>query len=168
MRRRLRLVAYSSFDVHPEQAIPVIIRGVVQTMPQPLQQRWTEALDSGHFDVRGRGEDPDDPGTYLFQVFLTDGGEPDFIQFPIYDLAPFIDLPDSRRAVRRARRFVVAFVRAMQSGDLATSFSMTSLGDDGFLHAEQLVFSGASLEAKGQPLWEGDHFEIERQPLRPS
>lgn len=119
-------------------------------MPEPLRQRWTKALDTGRFDIRPVGPDADDPGTYRFEAFLTDGGSRTSIRFPVYDLAPFLDLPETPEDVHRVRHLSASFVDALSSGDLATCSSMVSF-DEGFLRGEQPIFSSCSFKREGEP-----------------
>jgi hypothetical protein len=146
--------------VHPGEVIGAVVRGVVQVMPEPLRQRWTEALDTGRFDIRPLGPDDNDPGRYRFEAFLTDGGTRTSITFPVYDLAPFLDLPETPEDIHHVRHLSALFVDALTSGDLVTCSSMVSF-DEGLLRGEQPIFSACSFERKGEVLWEGDHFEVE-------
>jgi hypothetical protein len=54
----------------------------------------------------------------------------------------------------------VVIVDALSSGDLVTCSSMVSF-DEGLLRGEQPIFSACSFKREGEPLWEGDHFEVE-------
>jgi hypothetical protein len=146
--------------VHPGEVIGAVVRGVVQVMPEPLRQRWTEALDTGRFDIRPLGPDDNDPGRYRFEAFLTDGGTRTSITFPVYDLAPFLDLPETPEDIHHVRHLSALFVDALTSGDLVTCSSMVSF-DEGLLRGEQPIFTACSFKSEGEPLWEGDHFEVE-------
>jgi hypothetical protein len=117
-------------------------------------------MDAGRFDIRWLGADLANPETQRFEAFLTDGGTPTSVMFPIYDLGPFLDLPETLDDVRNARQLCVTFVDAMRSGDLERCSSMASL-DEEFLRHEQGIFAESSFERTGEPLWESDHFEIE-------
>jgi hypothetical protein len=122
--------------VHPGEVISAVVRAAVQALPKPLRRRWTRAMDAGRFDIRWLGADLANPETQRFEAFLTDGGTPTSVMFPIYDLGPFLDLPETLDDVRNARQLCVTFVDAMRSGDLERCSSMASL-DEEFLRTSK-------------------------------